>query len=67
MIRNRSRLAQLNNLAAHDYSGTIDHNQFPLSDSTDGGSSMTVSGIGNTFMSPTLVTQYVFLGACPLL
>ena len=66
MIRNRSRLAPLNQLAAHDYGATIDHNlgQFPLSDSTDGGSVLLLTGVGNEFIlfEPT----YVFIGGYPV-
>lgn len=67
MIRNRSRLARLNQLASHDYGATIHHNigQFPLSDSTQGGNLIPFNGVGNNFMlfTPT----YVFLGGFPIL
>jgi hypothetical protein len=69
MIRNRSRLALLNQLASHSFGATIDHyiGQFPLSDSTDGGGIVTISGVGNEFISPLFQPVYVFLGGMPVL
>lgn len=68
MIRNRSRLASLNQLASHDYSATIDHNigQFPLSDDVAGGSTIVIAGSGNLFMSTLYSPTYVCLGGMPV-
>lgn len=69
MIRNRSRLALLNQLASHSFGATIDHyiGQFPLSDSTDGGSVLSIAGVGNNFIAPPYQPVYVFLGGMPVL
>ena len=69
MIRNRSRLAPLNQLASHSFSATVDHyiGQFPLADSTDGGSITILTGVGNEFIAPLYQPVYVFLGGMPVL
>jgi len=69
MIRNRSRLAPLNQLASHSFGATVEHyiGQFPLSDSTDGGAIVPISGVGNEFIAPLFQPVYVFLGGMPVL
>lgn len=69
LIRNRSRLAKLDTLVAHDYAPSIDHyaGQFSLGDSLSGGSPITISGTGTPFMSPLYGPAYVFLGGLPVL
>jgi len=69
MIRNRSRLALLNQLASHSFGATVEHyiGQFPLSDSTAGGSTLTIVGVGNSFIAPLYQPVYVFLGGMPVL
>ena len=68
MIRNRSRLALLNQLASHSFGATVEHyiGQFPLSDSTAGGSTLVIAGVGNNFIAPLFAPVYVFLGGMPV-